>query len=225
MTDERAAVIMGGDRERGWIDVSVPLVDGMAHWPDNPPVSISRHLDREHGDACNVSDLHLGAHSGTHVDAPIHFVDGGKATEDLDVRIGMGPTRVVAAHDSVAITADVVRALDPRPGERIIFKTRNSPAAWRAGGFDPHAVFLEGDASQALADAGVVLVGIDYLSVGGYTCQNADAAHRPLLERGCWILEGLDLTAVEPGDYTLLCVPLLLVASDASPVRALLRPC
>lgn len=208
----------------GWIDVSVPLADGMAHWPDNPSVSIRRALDRDQGDGCNVSDLHFGAHSGTHVDAPVHFVDGGAATEDLDVRIGMGPARLVEVGDPVSITADAVRALDPRAGERVLFKTRNSPDAWQHQGFDPHAVYLEGDAAQALADAGVALVGMDYLSVGGYTCNNADAAHRPLLEQGCWILEGLDLTAVAPGDYWLLCVPLRLVASDASPVRALLRP-
>ncbi|MGH9102215.1 MAG: cyclase family protein [Acidimicrobiales bacterium] len=209
---------------QGWIDVSVPLTDGMVHWPDNPPVSVSRQLDREKGDPCNVSALSLGAHTGTHVDAPVHFVDGGRGVDALDLGVGMGPARVVEVPDPVCVTADAVAGIDPRPGERILFKTANSPRAWEKVGFDGEAVYLDGSASEALARAGVALVGIDYLSVAGYSCGNGDPAHRPLLERGAWILEGLDLSGVDPGEYELCCFPLRLVGGDASPVRALLRP-
>ena len=105
-----------------------------------------------------------------------------------------------------------------------MFKTANSAGAWWHEGFDEEATYLEGEASQVLARAGVTLVGIDYLSVGGYRCGKGDAAHHPLLEAGAWILEGLDLSAVSPGAYELLYVPLRLVGCDASPVGVLLRP-
>jgi arylformamidase len=214
---------MTGGTSDTWIDASVPLEDGMAHWPDNPGVSLRRALDRDSGDACNVSALSLGVHDGTHVDAPVHFVDGGRGVDELDLRVGMGPARVVETGAARTVTAAAVEALGPRRGERILFKTANSPDAWR-GGFDETAVYLEAEASQALAAAGVALVGIDYLSVAGYRCDNADAAHRPLLEAGAWILEGLDLAAVTAGDYELRCLPLRIPGCDASPVRALLRP-
>jgi arylformamidase len=196
----------------------------MVHWPGNPPVRVARQLDRGRGDPCNVSVLSFGAHSGTHVDAPVHFVDGGKGVDALDPAVGMGPVRVVEITDTVSVTADAIAGLGLRRGERVLFKTANSPGAWRQDGFDEQAVYLDGDASQALADTGVALAGIDYLSVGGYRCDNGDAAHRPLLEAGVWILEGLDLSVVTPGAYELCCVPLRLVGCDASPVRALLRP-
>ncbi len=207
----------------GWIDVSVPLVDEMVHWPGNPPVSIFRQQDRDRGGPCNVSTLSFGAHSGTHVDAPVHFVDGGKGVDELDLETAMGVARVVEISDPVSITAAAVEALRVSVGERVLFKTANSPQAWQRDRFDGEAVYLEGAASQALADAGVRLVGIDYLSVAGYRCDNGDAAHRPLLEAEVWILEGLDLTGVAPGNYELCCVPLRISGCDASPIRALLR--
>ncbi|MGH9057369.1 MAG: cyclase family protein [Acidimicrobiales bacterium] len=210
-------------QEQAWRDVSVPLVDGMVHWPGNPPVSISRQLDRSRGDECNVSALSLGAHTGTHVDAPVHYVDGGQGVDMLDLAVGIGPARVVQVGDAASVSKDLVESIGPRPGERILFKTANSPRAWHRDGFDEEAVYLEGAASEALAGAGVALVGIDYLSVGGFRCDNGDAAHRPLLEAGAWIVEGLDLSGVIPGAYELCCAPLRIAGCDASPVRALLR--
>lgn len=207
-----------------WIDISVPLANGMVLWPGNPPVSITRRMDRKHGDPCNLSALTLGAHDGTHLDAPIHFIDRGAPVDRLDPARGIGPARVVEITDPVAITAGAIADIGPARAERILFKSANSDLAWQKGSFDKTAVHLTGEASQALADAGVALVGIDYLSVAGFACHNGEAAHRPLLEAGVWVLEGLDLGAVGAGEYELCCVPLRLVGSDASPVRALLRP-
>lgn len=157
------------------------------------------------------------------MDAPVHFVDGGEGVDALDPAVGLGPARVIEVDDPVSVKAALVECLGLRRGERVLFKTANSPTAWRRGRFVEDAVYLEADASAALADAGVALVGIDYLSVAGFRCENADGAHRPLLAAGAWILEGLDLTGVTAGSYELCCVPLRIAGCDASPVRALLR--
>jgi arylformamidase len=206
-----------------WIDVSVPLRSGMVHWPDNPPVVIERVLDIGRGDVCNVSRLSMGVHTGTHMDAPIHFVPDGAGIERMPLAATMGPCRVVAIADPVAIRPAELEPLGIARGERILFKTRNSARVWSGEAFMEDFVYIAQDAARYLAARGVGTVGVDYLSVGGYA-KDGPETHRALLEAGVWIIEGLDLSRVGPGAYELICLPLKIAGGDGAPARALLRP-
>ena len=199
-------------------DVSVPIRDGMLHYAGNPPVHVTRVSSLEGGDPANVSELDMGAHSGTHVDAPNHFLEAGPGAEALPLETLIGPAEVVDA--TTATTAlDLVTLRDlelpPRGSERILFKTRNSQL-WSRNEFTRDFVRLDGEAAAYLVERGVKLLGIDYLSIG-------DAeAHRVLLSAGVVCVEGLDLRGIEPGSYELVCLPLKLVGSDGAPARAVL---
>jgi arylformamidase len=201
-----------------WLDATTPIRDQMVHWPDNLGVTVGRTLSQDRGDAANVTELHLSAHTGTHVDAPLHFTTGAGDTTTLDLGQLMGPARVVAIQDPKSISLAEVQQLEIKPGDRLLFKTRISSSEWSTEPFKPDFVALDGDAARHLRDAGVVTVGVDYLSVG-----KADA-HHALLDAGICVIEGLALQHIEPGEYELLCLPLLIVGSDGAPARVLLRP-
>ncbi len=206
-----------------WIDISVPLRSGMVHWPDNPPVLFERVLDIERGDVANVSKLSLGAHTGTHMDAPIHFLSGGAGIDEMPLGATMGRARVIEIADPVSITPAELAGHGIRRGERILFKTRNSPRVWQSDDFVEDFVYIGREAARFLAGAGVRTVGVDYLSVGGFRDDSVET-HQALLEAGVWVIEGLNLSAVEPGDYELVCLPLRIVGGDGAPARAVLRP-
>ncbi len=208
----------------GWIDVSVPVASGMAHWPDNPPVEIERTLDLDHGDAANVSKLSLGAHTGTHMDAPIHFVRGATSIDRMPFDATIGPARVIAIKDPEAVRVKELEKHGIRRGERILLRTRNSPRAWQAPGFVEDFVYLTTEAALWIAARGVRTIGVDYLSVGGYRAGNGVAVHRALLEAGVWIIEGLDLSGVRPGPVDLICLPVKVLGGDGAPARAVVRP-
>jgi arylformamidase len=206
-----------------WIDVSVPLHDGMVHWPDNPPVSIERALSMDRGDLCNVSKMSLGVHTGTHMDAPVHWIPGGKGIDEMPLDAVIGPARVIAIQDSVSIKPDELKAYNIQRGERVLFKTRNSGRCWSSDAFVEDFVFVAHEAARYLATLGARTIGVDYLSVGGYKLDGAET-HRALLDAGIWIIEGLNLSPVAPGMYDLICLPLRLAGADGAPARALLRP-
>lgn len=206
-----------------WIDVSVPLRTGMAHWPDNPPVEIVRALSIDRGDAANVSKLSMGAHTGTHMDAPIHFIPTGPGIDRMPLDATIGRARVVEITDPVAIRRDELVTHAIQTGERVLFKTRNSTAAWQSAQFVEDFVYISQDAARYLATVGVRTVGVDYLSVGGFHVDGPET-HRALLEGGIWIIEGLNLAPVSAGPYDLICLPLRIEQCDGAPARAVLRP-
>ena len=196
------------------IDISVPIRPGMPTYPGDPTVTLERVKALADGDGVNLSRVDLGAHTGTHVDAPLHFIDGAEATETLPLDALVGPARVLdltAAKQLDAAAFDGVEL-----AERVLLKTSNSEL-WARGTFAEDALQLDGGAAQVLVDGGVRLVGIDYRSIGDHD------AHRVLLGAGVVPVEGLDLRGVEPGDYDLICAPLKLVGSDGAPARVLLR--
>lgn len=205
----------------GWRDVSVPVRDAMVHWPGDPPVQIDRRLSIDKGDEANLTAVSMSAHTGTHMDAPLHFLDGGDAIDALPLAIAMGPARVIEIEDPEAVRAEELRRHEPRRGERLLLKTRNSGRRWWEEDFDKGFVHIEPAAAALLAGAGVALIGVDYLSVGGM--ESGAETHRHLLGAGVWIIEGLALADVSPGDYELICLPLRLVGADGAPARALLR--
>jgi len=201
-----------------WLDVSVPIYTGMVHFPDNPSIEIHRLKDVEKGDICTVSRLTMGTHTGTHIDAPIHFLPGGTGAEEVPLDNLIGPARVIEIKDSDAVNAEELRAHNLGVRERLLFKTSNSERCWKTSQFVPDFVSIAEDAASYLASLNTVAVGIDYLSAG------SPETHRTLLGAGVVIVEGLNLTGISQGRYELLCLPLRILGGDGAPARALLKP-
>lgn len=205
-----------------WLDISAPVHPSMPTFEGDPPVSFELVKSLANGDVCNLTRIDMGAHSGTHIDAPIHFVAGGASSEAIPLDAAIGPAWVADAREqSRAITADDLGRLAIPIGEtRILFRTPNSQL-WERPGFQTGFVGLEASAAAALVRRRATLVGIDYLSIAPFG--DPTPSHVALLSAGIVVLEGLDLRAVEPGPYELLCLPLRIAGSDGAPARALLR--
>jgi arylformamidase len=201
------------------IDVSVTIRSPMPIYENNPGVNIALAQSIDRGDVANVSRLQLGAHTGTHVDAPRHFIPDGPGADQLALEPFVGPCVVAdATAASRPIDAELIESLDLVPGtERVLLKTRNS-RLWERDSFTTEFVRLDGSGASALVGRGVRLVGIDYLSIGD------PDAHRTLLGRRVGIIEGLDLRSVDPGGYFLACLPLKIADCDGAPARAVLWP-
>jgi len=209
--------------KKHWIDISVPIREAMVHWPSDPPVSIKRVKDIEKGDAANLSVISMGVHSGTHVDAPIHFLKQGQGIDNIPINILVGRARVIEIRDPESIKPEELVGHRIRGGERILFKTENSSHVWQKDEFVEDFVFISDAAADFLVDRGVRLIGIDYLSVGSFK-HGGSYVHKTLLSGGIWIIEGLNLSNVTPGKYDLICLPLRIVAGDGAPARAILKP-
>ncbi len=207
-------------------DISVAISERTPVYPGDPGVEVVAHASLERGDAANVTLLRLGAHTGTHVDAPAHFIRRARPVSELPLDALVGRARVVEVPaDVLAIDEAHVEALVPAGAERVLFKTRNS-AFWEdpRGRFREDFAYIEPAAARALVAAGVRLVGFDYLSVEKFGSEGFET-HLALLSAGVVIVEGLDLRAVAPGLYELCCLPLKIAAGsgDGAPARAVLR--
>jgi len=210
------------DTEPHWIDISVPLYDAMAHWPGDPPVSIKRIRDMEQGDRLNLSMISMSAHSGTHIDAPRHFLKQGTGIDRMPLNVMSGRARVIEINDDESVKPDELYQHQIRRYERILFKTRNSTTAWQTDSFTEDFVYISDDAARYLVDCGITLAGIDYLSVGSFR-HGGSYVHETLLGGGVWIIEGLDLSQVKPGEYDLICLPLKIQKGDGAPARAIIK--
>jgi arylformamidase len=205
-----------------WQDISVPIRNGMVTFEGDPLVHLQRASSMDKGAVCNVSRLDFGVHSGTHVDAPVHFIDGAAGVEAVDLDALIGPALVVDARtakgpfDRAALEALAI----PAGTERLLFRSRNSDL-WNEPAFTGSFSGVTDDGARALIDIGVRLVGIDYLSIAPFG--DPTPTHVTLLGAGVVIVEGLDLRAVEPGPYDLICLPLLIPGSDGGPARAVIR--
>jgi arylformamidase len=206
-----------------WIDISVPLKSGMAHWPGDIDVSITQASRIAEGAVCNLSSLRMSAHTGTHMDAPLHFVDGALSIDRLPLEAVMGPARVIEVDVPEAIGRADLETHAIQPGERILIKTRNSARCWETDNFVTDFVYISEEGARYLAERQVVSVGVDYLSVAGYYKDTVET-HVVLLQAGIWLIEGLDLRGIEPGRYELICLPLKLLGAEGAPARAVLRP-
>jgi arylformamidase len=164
----------------------------------------------------------MGAHTGTHMDGPIHFVPFGKGLDEMPLTATIGRARVIEISDPEAVKPDELRSYTLHRDERVLFKTQNSARRWSSEEFIEDFVYVSQEAAQYLADRGIRTVGVDYLSVGGFSKDGAET-HQTLLEAGIWVIEGLDLSEVEPGEYELVCLPIKIEQSDGAPARAILR--
>jgi arylformamidase len=204
------------------IDVSVPLSPELPTFPGDPPLRIEPTHRIADGEDYNLTQLTLGTHAGTHVDAPFHFLADGATVDDLPLEILMGKARVVDLGGLDLVDRTDLEALDLREDLRVLLKTRNS-GQLRQQAFQEDHVYLTPDAAVYLSQVGIKLVGFDYLSIEKFGSRDY-AAHKALLGAGVVIVEGLDLSDVEPGEYDMTCLPLRIAGGDGSPARVVLRP-
>jgi arylformamidase len=202
-------------------DVSVVLKPGMPVWPGESGLEISKIKTIEDGMGANVSAIRTGCHIGTHIDAPLHFIDRGESIERLSLDLFVGKVRVYPMTVRKCIGTGDLEPLGLERGQRVIFKTSNSNL-WEKESFQTEYVFISEEAAQFLVDVGVKTVGIDYLSVERYGNENSPT-HHILLGSGVGVIEGLDLRGVDGGEYELICLPLKLAGADGSPARVILR--
>lgn len=204
-------------------DISVPVSAGMPVWPGDPQVVLERYRKISSGSNCNNSKLACSVHTGTHVDAPAHFIENGTTVENLSLDMLIGPAVVADLPEADIITPQLLDALALAPQTtRLLLKTRNS-ALWTDPHHDFHQDFvaLSPDAARWIIRHGIGLVGIDYLSIQMFK-DTEPLTHRTLLEAGVIIVEGLNLQEVAPGNYQLICLPVKLAGSDGAPTRAVL---
>jgi len=207
-------------------DVTVPVSNELPTWPSDPGVEITDHRSFAAGDGVNVSMLNLGAHTGTHVDAPAHFIEGAGKVESLSLDALIGEALVIEVPDEFhAIEEEFVQKHYFAGTERVLFKTRNS-VFWSEANpqFHTDFTYLDLPAAKWLVEQGIKLVGIDYLSIEKYASEKHET-HLALLSHGVVILEGLNLTGIAAGKYELICLPLRLRSNqgDGAPARVVLR--
>jgi arylformamidase len=207
-------------------DISVPLSNNTPTYPGDPKFQIQQWLSLENGDSANVSMLHFGAHTGTHIDAPAHFIHGAAKVDSVPLELLIGAAEVIEVpRDCLVIDEKFVREHVRTGTKRVLFKTRNSEF-WQDNltTFQIDYTSLSNEAATLLAQLNVNLVGIDYLSIEKFQSESFET-HLNLLSHGIVILEGLDLSNVPAGRYELICLPLRIAGGDGdgAPARAVLR--
>jgi len=220
-----SAILAGALTAEGWVDVTAtldpattPVYDGDA------PMSFRFLKEMRKGDVLTLSAYSMGAHSGTHVDAPMHFVANGASIDAVPLDALIGPARVIDIADSVqAITAAELERHNWRGTERVLFRTRSAHGGWMSTpAFHRDFAFIAPDAAQLLADAGVKLVGIDYISAEEFGAK-APRTHQILLGKEISIVEGLQLDRISEGDYDIVVLPIKVAGRDGAPARAIMR--
>jgi kynurenine formamidase len=210
---------------QGWIDATATLDPARTPvYEGDAPMKFDFLKDMRKGDKLTLSVYSLGAHSGTHLDAPMHFVATGAAIDQVALDPLMGAARVIDIPDSVrAIDSGELNRHDWRGAKRVLFRTRSTLRGWMdAPEFHRDFAYVAPDAAQLLADAGVVLVGVDYISAEQFGAP-APRTHQILLGRGIPIVEGLDLRPIQAGDYDVIVLPLKVRGHEGAPARAIMR--
>ena len=206
-------------------DVSVLVHNGIPTWPGDPKFSMSLASSIAKGGVVNLTRLEMGAHTGTHMDAPFHFYQDGSGIDELSLEALIGPCRVFDLSDITShISSATLEACDLKWVTRVLFKTRNSRHwANNDSEFDKEFIALTGNAATQLVQRGVKLVGVDYLSVEAFGGGGRFPVHQTLLGAGVVIIEALNLSQVAAGDYELIALPLKLKGADGAPARVVLR--
>ncbi|MGC8659708.1 MAG: cyclase family protein [Desulfomonilaceae bacterium] len=202
-------------------DVSLSLRNGMLTFPGDPVFSIEPVFSRSNGDEFNLSTLSLTSHTGTHIDAPAHYFDGGDTIDLVTPDTFIGRGIVVDVRGVRVIDREILEESVPANETRIFFKTDNGQLLQKSG-FCDHYTYLTDSAAELLVERGVRLVGIDYLSIDRYDDQYAPV-HKLLLSAGVLIVEGLDLSVVPAGFYRIYCLPLKIKDGDAAPARVFIE--
>jgi arylformamidase len=225
---QKSAPRAAGDNESisgGWMDATATLDPATTPvYEGNAPIVFEFQMDMRKGDALTLSKLSLGAHSGTHIDAPQHFVRDGASIDKVPLDALIGHARVIEIPDSVqSIDAAELNRHTWRDAERVIFRTRSAMHGWMSSPIFHHDfAYVAPDAAQLMADAGIKLVGIDYISAEKFGAP-APLTHRILLGKGIPIVEGLALESVPAGDYDLIVLPMKVGGHEGAPARAVMR--
>jgi arylformamidase len=214
-----------------WIDISYPLSNGMVHWPnDNLPPHIDWILDKAKGSMAYMLQLNINGRHGTHVSAPCHYMaeqipNNRMSVDEMPLDAILGPARVIEIKSKISIEPKELEPYNIQAGERILFKTVNS-SYYKKGKFVPEYVYVSQAAANYLVDKQVSVIGMDYFATGGpfKDLPSVDKVHITLLGHGIWLLEAIDLSRVQAGQYEIYCLPILVKDADAAPARAALRP-
>jgi arylformamidase len=205
------------------IDISIEISENMVLWEGDAGVKARRVMSLAKGDAYNLTRFYMSVHQGTHIDAPLHFLEDGSSTDCFPLDAMVGPVQVVQVDESIdLITKTVLEQCTIHTDcKRILFKTKNS-IYWKSGDQNFHRNYcgITSDGARYLAELGMQLVGLDYLSISPLV--DLEEPHRILMRKRVVILETLNLSEVEPGRYTLYCLPLKLVGTEGSPARVIL---
>jgi arylformamidase len=204
-------------------DISLTISEDLPTWPGDPTIKLTKLSQIDQGDLANVTHLSTPVHMGTHVDAPDHFLNNGKTVESIPLDHFIGQALVIYIDAPTIITAeDLIAQNIPSGTERLLIKTVNSEI-WKRNDqvFQEDFVALSPDAADQLVKTGIKVVGIDYLSVAAF--DEPVPTHKILLEKNVLVIEGLDLSQINPGDYKLYCLPLKISSSDGAPARVLLE--
>lgn len=201
------------------IDISRKLYPGAPVWPGDCGLEIRKDASIERGDVCNLTSVTMSLHTGTHVDAPFHFVRCGKTLHELDLSRFIGKVRVLAVDVRDCIRKEDVVSFPIEPGDAVFFKTINS--SFQDAHFHTDFVYIHSSAADYLVERGVRTVGVDYFSIDGFG-QEGHRAHTILLEAEVGVIEGLDLSAADPGEYFFSCLPVCVQDADGAPARAVL---
>jgi arylformamidase len=197
----------------------------MVIFPTDPVPRIYRLHDAALGAKVTMSMLEIISHTGTHLDMPLHFIPGGSSVSDMPLDATIGPARVIEIKDPQKIKVPELKKHNIKKGERVLFKTRNSPKTYESERFVEDYVYFDVAAAEYLVEKGVILVGLDCITIGHFKEEdNLMKTHQVFLQAGVYILEDCAMANVPPGEYELLCLPLLIFGGDAGPCRAILRP-
>jgi arylformamidase len=222
-----------------WFDITLPLNKEIPIPPATPPppgqptpppesriplANVYRFFDVDKGDKVTMSRIEMSSHDGTHIDAPLHFIPGGTTIDAMPIETTVGPCRVIEIKDEKSVTVKELEPYKIKAGERILFKTKNSPGVYAVRQYAGKFVTVSLEAAKYLAEKKIRLVGIDYISVASAeTMENVGDVHKTFLSNGIFILEALNLAGVKPGNYELICLPLRIEKGDAGPCRVILR--
>ena len=217
---------MAGKAPKGWYDITVPIMQGMITMPIDPvKPKLYRYSDRNLGSPVTMTMMEIMSHTGTHIDAPLHFIPDGSTITDMALDSTVGPCRVIEIKDRKFITVKELKPYNIKKGERVLFKTRNSPESYAGKKFMEDYVYFSDESAEYLVEKGVIMVGLDFITIGNYRDDaSVIKTHTTFLAAGVYVLENAALGGVPAGEYELLCLPLPLYHGDACPCRAILRP-
>lgn len=204
-----------------WIDVSLPVTEKILSWPSDPVYRKNKFASFDKGKPCDASEVSMSVHTGTHIDAPAHFILNGNTISSWTPEITIGKCRVLVIENSKEVTEEELVKYSIQKGERVIFKTRNSNGTWWEKPFNPDFVCISPKAAAYLASVKPLCIGIDYLSIGSPT--TGVEAHQHLLGAGIWLVESLDLSKIDAGNYEFIFMPVNLADSEGAPGRALMK--
>jgi arylformamidase len=211
--------------ESKWIDISYPLSKDMVHWPSDPvPPDVDFIYTPTEERPVSMIQMNINTHHGTHIDAPRHFRPDGTSIDEMPLDAIMGPARIIGINDKESIKPGELETHNIRAGERILFKTVNS-SYYKLGKFVEDFVYISTEGAQFLFEKKVSVVGLDYLAIGSFKdMENLVTVHNTLVGNGIWVIEDLDLSGVEPGNYEIICLPIRIKQGDAAQARAIVRP-